>query len=486
MTHWIVQNSNAKATTFPRGLSALCFVLFLGALGLIVERQVSLPRPSAISTKQAALIQERNAKIPNTRHIWWTQELFFGKGENKDNMLNFAMDFLSVEGNWSELCKLDSNGDGVSNGQHLGDPCCQWRPGSPVFSLQSENEYRRWHLSHPSEMPSTAMKNLALNQILDKPAHCGSDYDAVQYKQQFWDFYFYKAKGEFEETPYNILKLACLIAIVATVIHWVFWKELAADMFPFVAPANACPWHVSMLVAFVSFFYMDLTSGIIHLILDYAPASLPGLGALAKGFQYHHHDPTAIIRISWYEYASHMHVLFPLIIAFIFLSDATRLQRLFWSWGAVWAHMFQTAHRWAHMPPETLPWVVRSLQSSGALLSHELHMSHHQDLESQFTILSGHTDLVLDNLSSLVPAARYDLWCLFGVFWFVFPFALDVYYHDAILELCEPGSSLKGSKVEPSDVERPADDAGKVPTAGSDKLQSCVARNGVSIISSAC
>lgn len=30
---------------------------------------------------------------------------------------------------------------------------------------------------------------------------------------------------------------------------------------------------------------------------------------LARGFRYHHEDPTAICRISWFEYASHTHLL---------------------------------------------------------------------------------------------------------------------------------------------------------------------------------
>merc|ERR1712046_217920 len=180
---------------------------------------------------------------------------------------------------------------------------------------------------------------------------------------------------------------------------------------------------------------MDLTSGVIHLVLDYAPFHLPGLGVLARGFQFHHHDPTAIIRISWFEYVSHIHLLCPLILVATVLSDATRVQRYFWCCGGVWAHLFQTAHRWAHMPPATLPWVVRSLQSSGLLLSHARHMSHHEDLDHQFTILSGHTDIIVDNLSCIVPPTRYDLWFLFGVFWFLTPIFCDIIFRNRIHEM---------------------------------------------------
>ena len=46
------------------------------------------------------------------------------------------------------------------------------------------------------------------------------------------------------------------------------------------------------------------------------------------------------------------------------------------------------------------------------MLSHERHMEHHQDLEKQFTILSGLMDWALDPLVRLVPAANYDYWCV--------------------------------------------------------------------------
>jgi len=213
------------------------------------------------------------------------------------------------------------------------------------------------------------------------------------------------------------------------------WKGLLTDVLPLLKSSKPLSVRTRIAICLASFFYMDLTSGVIHLVLDYAPFHLPGLGMLARGFQYHHHDPTAIIRISWFEYVSHIHFLCPLIQVAVLLSDASRMQRFFWFCGGIWAHLFQTAHRWAHMPPASLPWIVRSLQNSGLLLSHEQHMYHHEDLEHQFTILSGHTDVILDNLSSIVPPARYDIWFLFGVFWFLIPIFADSICRDFVLEL---------------------------------------------------
>lgn len=43
--------------------------------------------------------------------------------------------------NWTLVCPLDSDGDGLTNGQELGDPRCEWTPGSA--SAESVN------ISHP-------------------------------------------------------------------------------------------------------------------------------------------------------------------------------------------------------------------------------------------------------------------------------------------------------------------------------------------------
>jgi len=44
----------------------------------------------------------------------------------------FGADFKSQGNKWTvALCKMDSDGDGVSNGAELGDPDCKWKAGDP-------------------------------------------------------------------------------------------------------------------------------------------------------------------------------------------------------------------------------------------------------------------------------------------------------------------------------------------------------------------
>ena len=42
----------------------------------------------------------------------------------------FGRDFAANRHNWQSVCPLDSDNDGKTNGEELGDPNCEWQPGS--------------------------------------------------------------------------------------------------------------------------------------------------------------------------------------------------------------------------------------------------------------------------------------------------------------------------------------------------------------------
>ena len=67
----------------------------------------------------------------------------------------FGVDFARLD-YWSELCPLDSDGDGWTNGQELGDPCCEWASyDTPSREMQALSRGRglclleAWTPTHP-------------------------------------------------------------------------------------------------------------------------------------------------------------------------------------------------------------------------------------------------------------------------------------------------------------------------------------------------
>ncbi|ETI41747.1 hypothetical protein F443_13045 [Phytophthora nicotianae P1569] len=77
-----------------------------------------------------------------------------GGGANND----FGLDFASAGKSWTkEFCEKDSDGDGQTNGQELGDPCCEW--------AESSNAVVQWKegLSHPGNATSKSDPSLWAN-----------------------------------------------------------------------------------------------------------------------------------------------------------------------------------------------------------------------------------------------------------------------------------------------------------------------------------
>lgn len=65
----------------------------------------------------------------------------------------FGLDFLANEFKWNKaLCEKDSDGDGLTNGEELGDPCCKWSQNNP-------SPLRTDQLSHPGEASEDGAKD---------------------------------------------------------------------------------------------------------------------------------------------------------------------------------------------------------------------------------------------------------------------------------------------------------------------------------------
>lgn len=63
----------------------------------------------------------------------------------------FGIAFKDAGLQWTkELCEADSDGDGKTNGEELGDPCCEWDP-----NLKNDQVLRKTGLSNPGDVEET-------------------------------------------------------------------------------------------------------------------------------------------------------------------------------------------------------------------------------------------------------------------------------------------------------------------------------------------
>jgi len=77
-----------------------------------------------------------NKLIPNGEKVKFEGERWPAVGHTKvyggGDLNAFGKDFMRAGNEWTEeLCRKDSDGDGRSNGEELGDPNCTWKLGDP-------------------------------------------------------------------------------------------------------------------------------------------------------------------------------------------------------------------------------------------------------------------------------------------------------------------------------------------------------------------
>jgi hypothetical protein len=87
-------------------------------------------------------------RIPNGANVPGIKALGHADGTGDLIALNkFGSAFDAAGLKWTvELCQADSDGDGQTNGQELGDPCCEWKVGATPKFIGG--------LSHPGDASS--------------------------------------------------------------------------------------------------------------------------------------------------------------------------------------------------------------------------------------------------------------------------------------------------------------------------------------------
>nr|CAH8843575.1 unnamed protein product [Trichobilharzia regenti] len=80
-------------------------------------------------------VPEHKLKIPNSENVIdpcdpnkYVKSIGHFNCEGGGPLNPFGSDF-EAKRSWDMICQLDSDGDGFTNGQELGDPKCQWKIG---------------------------------------------------------------------------------------------------------------------------------------------------------------------------------------------------------------------------------------------------------------------------------------------------------------------------------------------------------------------
>ena len=103
-----------------------------------------------------------------------------------------------------------------------------------------------------------------------------------------------------------------------------------------------------------------------HLTFDFCPHDYPIIGAVAKGFQYHHFHPSAWTVVPIVTMLSHSFLLLgALSAALLAARPKPGFPRVFWSSAMAFCLLTVLTHRWVHLPAaETPACACRVLPSS--------------------------------------------------------------------------------------------------------------------------
>ena len=334
-------------------------------------------------------------------------------------MSEFGKHFREADYKWSkELCLQDSDGDGEPNGVELGDPCCLWQEG--------ELPSRSWQLSDPGNKKSLS----AFPYV-----------NCSELRLDFDRFYFHRANDEDNSNPilWTLQMLGQLIfhPIDSTIFLKNYFFPRGKDGEPRLrSTKNTSTFILGIL--FIIYAYLgtfrdmfkmsgrqwilmvagailwtDIASGLLHVVLDNPLLNhWPIIGPEAAAFQGiplvvirefpctsilitlrlcsigHHYDPSAITRGPWYEFIREHHVVAVLLTLQAFVNPFYAPVRIFISIVHIFLHLMMAAHRWSHMLPSKVPWLVRIAQGT-FLISQDHHSSHHATYDNNFAIFNG-------------------------------------------------------------------------------------------------
>jgi hypothetical protein len=129
-------------------------------MNITIPRTLQLALAIALASQFAseADASKRYVKmLPNGANVPDTPAIGHPDGTGEDSETNaFGDAFADADNTWTkEFCEADTDGDGQTNGQELGDPCCEWTVGAtPLWTTG---------VSHPGDATKTSDPSLWAN-----------------------------------------------------------------------------------------------------------------------------------------------------------------------------------------------------------------------------------------------------------------------------------------------------------------------------------
>jgi len=140
----------------------------------------------------------------------------------------------------------------------------------------------------------------------------------------------------------------------------------------------------TIICILVSYFWYDLYSGILHVVLDEpANISLPFIGQPCLEFQWHHFIPSDIAREHFLDVAGDLNIAVSIMASLHIVWSSNWTSHpycsMFGGLKLVMAWFGQYSHRSAHSPrPKSLSFFTKALQKAGLMISTRAHKAHHK------------------------------------------------------------------------------------------------------------
>jgi len=377
---------------------------------------------------------EAEASVPNYLRVWWARNLIWSNPQVRGGYLNpFGWNLVTQRPGatsdaralmtvtpWRELCNIDSDADGFTNGQELGDPCCIFT-GTLAKQLRHSDTGWSWLLSHPGapeSVPEIDARDLIRNMNCTEVAASGHYPDN---SAQFDEFYFKDFKDFKHDVTNDLFRIAFLGIYLLIVVWW--WREFS------FASNSANDTGLSKLAALavgaLAYMHNDLTSAFVHEFFDSCNWDHPLIGAQCKGTQTHHQHPRSQSLeplLHWFgnPIAVLPAVFVVLIYGFLgnkftsFLPRGSMISRCcqtgfefprwfdFFIWClALSAPCTYVFHQAAHTPESDRGALMRLMQWTQLSLGPQFHKEHHERPNMTWSVMVGWFDFVPHHMLSL-------------------------------------------------------------------------------------